>query len=543
MNLTQLCTMFCTGSTDGESGAFKIVKLNDNLTILENQITKRVDLFRVVTREVRDDEGELTEESNTHIFVNRYCYFDVIFGTFSSNTKSAVIRDQIQFVVQIMRNTERWIIRGDYTRDNLNQAIENVGVTHLLEYVQSGNYENQQLILGLRRSFNTNLLLKDENGECLAASPVKCCKVCSKTLHAGMVQPRQMPELKDGIVVDDEQGIPKTSVSDVCNECSNKINNNDLEMDSHNVFQRPLTKAETTFNEWPFDRTCGVELETIAVGPIDHKTLRNMGWRLVGDGSIRTDFGGRGVEYNSPPMMGDAFLNAITKGVKCFAANSRVNQSCGFHVHVNWSDYDRLQKANIQNFTIAMEELLFALQPPSRAGNNYCRKWGRSCPVSKPDKIFSSEKYMGVNFSHAENPTNVLRAGDGSYGTIEFRMGGGTRNTSKILKWSEFCIRLVEIGAEHISQDGFVALRSMSISQKFAMFEQMAAVCDGQNGRPTSYLTSLIEWMRERLKKFDVQITTATITVPELKKQDFTAAKLPEIESVNEVYEEAHGHA
>jgi hypothetical protein len=376
------------------------------------------------------------------------------------------------------------------------------------------------------------------------------CHVCEDMFSSDDITTMRVAELDSlGKVREDENGNPLEVDLPICYSCEG--NYDDEDQDEMHYFDAPNPKEKATFERWPFSRTCGVELEVLTVSKLPSDAIRALKWKMVHDGSIVDHRGTSsrarwpGIEFNSPPRCGDAFLDEMIESVSLWHDKVRVNKTCGFHVHVDWSDLDRLQKANCQNFLVAMEDLLFALQPPSRSASEYCRKWGKRAPLSTETAIFKSQKYMGVNFSHAEPPglQHSSSGHEGGYGTIEFRMGAGTRSLEKIVRWSELCLRLVEIGADLLTEDSCKSIREMTVSGQLNLFEKLAREYDKRVERPSEYLTQLIGWIEGRLQKFGNKTKKESVSIPLKAKASFAKAKPVPLESDAERFEERLGIA
>lgn len=542
MNLQQLASLFVVGIDSETCGNFQIRSLAPEVTILENINDGHIQMLRC------------KHAGRIYIYLHAYAKFDNDRGAYFSGTKTSEIAKVVKNLAPSFKDMSlhHWRCHSSETPsvDDWLDTLSFEGHLHVHKYLDTFEREQAKLERDLIGFFGDTRLLKDDNGKRIIASPIKPCACCNRFKKVHEIAPVTQPVLDEkGFIVEDDKGDPIIKGQDVCPQCRTKFRN-DVQLDSFHVFNRPISKSETTFKVWPFDRTAGVELETVRLAPVDDKAIRNLGWKLVPDGSIRIESfpNSRGVEYNSPAACGDAFFERITKGMSLWARNSRVNASCGFHVHVGIDDLDPVQKASVQNFLIAMEELLFALQPASRQKNDYCRRWGVNAVISQPDRILTSEKYMGVNFSHVNPaPLNISndRRGDGGYGTIEFRMGGGTRNASKVLKWVEVCLRLVEIGSTQISKDNYLELRRKDLGYKFALFEKLSKSCDEESERPEKFLTELVSWMKERMERFNREIKEQRIEIPVIKntKRSFKDAESLPVEDVQEVYEERQGFA
>lgn len=431
-------------------------------------------------------------------------------------------------------------------------SLSKVFKKDLSEVLDWDRMEINKAIQELKDKYGSDALLRDEAmSEVYCASPLQRCNHCGKFVEYGHLQLAKLPKIDPvtSKLIETEDG--DISYNDVmaCDDCHSSLTYEDIPIGQMHTFKVPITKSETSFERWPFQRTMGIELEGLMVAPINFKKLKDeLNWNVVTDSSIKTPKGRswKPLEFNSRPACGDAFFDIVTKGLGLISDRMRVNASCGFHVHIGWEDLDRGQKANVQNLLFGFENLLFAMQPPSRQENHYCKRWLSTNPgiSSKPESLLESgEKYMGINYSHAAAARlNGDPERTGNYGTIEFRMGAGTRNPIKVLMWCEFIHRLVDIGSELYSKDNYVSLRSMRVEELFAIFKDLATKYDVIHERPTEYLTELCVWMEERLTKFSGKVDHVKVPVLDTNSKvvKFSNAKKPSIENVEERYEDKY---
>lgn len=210
--------------------------------------------------------------------------------------------------------------------------------------------------------------------------------------------------------------------------------------------------------EFTFNRTFGIELETygadidvlirecrrqgieIEAEGYNHNTRNH--WKIVTDSSI-TGRGGR--EIVSPVLIGHEGLNQIKK--VCLALNragSKVNKSCGFHLHFGVQDFNLENFKNLFKSHLMMEKEFDSIVPESRRNNNnrFCKglksingfesKLNAARTITELKNIFNT-RYVKLNFQSYQR-----------YGTVEFRQHSGTTTFSKIKNWILICGRMVE---------------------------------------------------------------------------------------------------
>jgi hypothetical protein len=474
---------------------------------------------------------------------------EMVFGVWKSSQKSVELYETMTSLITSQENTvlsktlDELIHVGDASE--LKKAFKKAFKHEVSKVLDDYYLEHHNLIKRLKAEYPKASWIRDEANSMMAASPLGICQKCGAFKPTKRLRQSTISLIgEDGFVVEDVDGSPKESRIMACDIC-HSTSLGSIYFDEVHQHAPLLSKLDTTFEKWPFERSAGVELETLIVAPIDVAALKKLKWRLVGDGSIKNPIGKqwKGVEFNSPPASGDGFLNSITEGMKLWARNSRVNESCGFHVHVDWSDLDVVQQANCQNFLVAMDRLMFAAQPPSRSSNNFCKMFDLNrWKLTDDHQILQTNKYQGINFNHAVAPDRSQAISDqgrhGHYGTVEFRMGAGTRNVEKVLKWVEFCQRLIEIGGGIKFADKCRELRHKTISQKLQVFKELSQEMDSRLRRPPEFLNQLMPWLEGRIEKFSGQkVTKEVVTVNYSSKKDYQGAVPEIVHGVDEVYE------
>lgn len=180
-----------------------------------------------------------------------------------------------------------------------------------------------------------------------------------------------------------------------------------------------------TFKVNKSKRFVGIEVEYIGRDSIDFSEL---GYRKS-DGSVSaTDGDGDGWEFASQPMNGDKLLNNIDELCTRFKeSNAYVNNSCGFHVHLDMRDSTRQEQANVFRFWKLYQQLFFDVCSRSRHSSSYCKAIPES--VDFDHATMRLDRYSALNV-HAMS----------KYGTFEIRLHQGTIDPIKIKNW---CLLLV----------------------------------------------------------------------------------------------------
>lgn len=164
------------------------------------------------------------------------------------------------------------------------------------------------------------------------------------------------------------------------------------------------------------------------------------GWNAQGDGSIRSRRGWQAVEIVSPVLKGADGINQVRQVCQWFrSVGARVNQSCGFHVHVGWNG-DDAALGRLVHLVSANEKALYAATgTKNRERGNYCR------PIQN-DSAFVGRFVQGnersyTNRYHSLNITNLSAA---SKRTVELRVFSGTVNAQKAVAYIRLALGMVQ---------------------------------------------------------------------------------------------------
>ena len=168
---------------------------------------------------------------------------------------------------------------------------------------------------------------------------------------------------------------------------------------------------------------------------------RSASWKVVSDGSLS---GGNGMEIVSPPMEGEASLQAIA--TVCRVLNelgATVNRSCGLHVHV---DANRLSAGALRRLAaiyIENENIIDSFMPMSRraSNNSYCGSL-RGTDMARLARAQNASD-IGQAIAHGNRYVKLNYTAFLRHGTVEFRHHSGTVDADKVNKWLLTCLRLV----------------------------------------------------------------------------------------------------
>ena len=189
----------------------------------------------------------------------------------------------------------------------------------------------------------------------------------------------------------------------------------------------------TTFNEPVYTNNhvaslknpIGVELECSAPRAIRHITEI-----LATDGSVNGGAEQYGYEIKAVDEHTRIGVKSADLARKAKILGSRVNRSCGFHVHMSFpgnpsiseSYYDMKSEYKYKLFPIisAIQEEVFSLFS-SRANNHYCFKIRRESDMS------DHSAWINVGYSRP---------------TTEIKIHSGTLSPAKITSWTQVCVGL-----------------------------------------------------------------------------------------------------
>ena len=167
-------------------------------------------------------------------------------------------------------------------------------------------------------------------------------------------------------------------------------------------------------------------------------------WGAKEDGSTS------GPEFVSPLLRGDEGLDKIRQLCRTIRDSAHVNYKCGYHLHVDVSDYSDEQLRSIALAYVLTYKAWSRFVPQSRLENTYCRThescgddWGATNIECKRngmrDKVNNGDcggRYRWINWQ-------ALR----DHGSVEVRLHTGTVNAKKVCNWVKAHARFVEWAA------------------------------------------------------------------------------------------------
>ncbi len=183
----------------------------------------------------------------------------------------------------------------------------------------------------------------------------------------------------------------------------------------------------------------------------DTHTVVRDAWKVVHDGSLSSSWDRDCCEVVSPPSADFEQIKLVCEVMK--EVGAKVNNSCGFHVHHDISEYKRKQIMRIYNFYAKYEHYIDKFHKADREDNSYCR------PIEDIiDRVNNSEtksqllrdvagRGRGGYYNNIRYYKINLRSFI-YYGTIEFRQHGGTIKFEDIYAWVNFTHKIIERALE-----------------------------------------------------------------------------------------------
>jgi hypothetical protein len=237
------------------------------------------------------------------------------------------------------------------------------------------------------------------------------------------------------------------------------------------------------FDEIRSRRRFGVELETSECG--GYENLRDeTSFGCKEDGSIT------GKEFVSPVLSSDDGLAEIRHFCR-LARRFDVDDSCGYHLHV---DAENLDVTTLQRVALAYlrtEEIWQSFVPEARRENQYCQsiRWSASevRAVESKDKFrywaSGQDRYQWFNVHSYP-----------CHGSLEIRLHTGTLDSDKVCNWVKAHLRFVD----WVVNGGDINRLTGTIQERFAVLSEIWADDD------------LTAFYVERARKFGTDLAPAS---------------------------------
>jgi hypothetical protein len=163
-------------------------------------------------------------------------------------------------------------------------------------------------------------------------------------------------------------------------------------------------------------------------------------WKVTYNGSVSN-----GCEVVSPILSGSEGLESVRKVVRALkAAGARVDNSCGFHVHVNARDLQGPELINAVRRYAQHETTIDSFMAPRRRESR--SEWCRSMVELSRTLSGRGDLFVATNVANLPQ-TRYYKLNLAAYvkhGTLEFRQHAGTLNLNKMINWIMFCVQFVE---------------------------------------------------------------------------------------------------
>lgn len=162
-------------------------------------------------------------------------------------------------------------------------------------------------------------------------------------------------------------------------------------------------------------------------------------WKIVTDGSLRSEDGYIAIELVSPILYGKQGLRDIERVCGALAQlGAKVNVSCGLHVHHDARDLTLDNWKNLARVFGKHEHTLNAVLPASRRNNRWAQPINREQDIKTFFKKVASATTVRELAEYLSNESRYRTLNTHSFwrhGSVEFRQHGGTVEAEKITQW------------------------------------------------------------------------------------------------------------
>jgi len=165
-------------------------------------------------------------------------------------------------------------------------------------------------------------------------------------------------------------------------------------------------------------------------------------WKIVSDASVQ---GVYPAELVSPPLSGRRGISTLRKVVTAIReAGAHVNDSCGFHVHIDSRDLHPNQIMAVVRRYAAFEKRIDNFMSIQRTN---CQ-WAKRVNGRYLNSLIQNHNFWNREFKDfarlCDRYRKVNIASFARHGTIEFRQHEGTVDPEKVVNWTQFCVHLVD---------------------------------------------------------------------------------------------------
>lgn len=155
-------------------------------------------------------------------------------------------------------------------------------------------------------------------------------------------------------------------------------------------------------------------------------------WKVVTDASVSVP-GCENLELVTPKLFGAEGFGKMRLALQtCNGMGSKVNSTCGMHVHVDayWSRQEVLELAKM--FLKVEQKIFWPLVPPSRRNNEFAKRLTRQAI----EQGLQTADYSTFHRYHSLNLNAFSR-----YKTVEFRLHSGTTDPERTINWLVFLLK------------------------------------------------------------------------------------------------------
>jgi hypothetical protein len=205
-------------------------------------------------------------------------------------------------------------------------------------------------------------------------------------------------------------------------------------------------------------------------------------WDVKTDGSCGY-LSSHGWEVASPAMFIDENgecdeLKQVCEALK--GLRPRIDRSCGLHVSVDTPDYTWQDLRNLIVLWVRYEPFVFEMCPPSRRANLYCPAWRRSVWTGSDSYEWRNVQRLIEARTEAVFRQHAVDTPRGSLNVahwfrnrrIEFRLGAGTVQYEKVIRFAQFLVSFVtrvKQGQMPLIQSGGYSDRPFNTTYVFKM--------------------------------------------------------------------------
>lgn len=205
-----------------------------------------------------------------------------------------------------------------------------------------------------------------------------------------------------------------------------------------------------------------------------HETTRE--WKIVPDASVRDGF-----EIVSPILRGeDGLAQAALVCRALEAIGTKVNRTCGFHVHFDAQNMSVNEIKTIVTRYAGFEDVIDGFMPMSRRANNnqYCESIR---PLASFNSFQQATTIQQLAFIQNSRYYKINLQSYTRHGTIEFRQHSGTVDSEKVVNWicflDDFVTRSCEVANQLFSVEINSNVKMPTAKGQKALYDFLVEKC------------------------------------------------------------------